>query len=171
MTRLQLNWLGIKASPVDSGNAFRTIIIVIITYYTLTILWSFMFPGEYYENDNGTYDHYEDPVGQLLLYILKGVFAIWSTVILLRTRRALREKYEIPEERCHGFEDLVCSVFCSPCAVAQMARHTADYENYGAMCCTEDGLTENTPMDPVAIAGKIELVNTEGIGENKPQLV
>jgi len=172
MSRLQLNWLGIKASPVDAGNAFRTIIIVIIAYYTLTILWSYIFPGDWYlEDDGGEYVHIDDPLGIVLLWALKAVFTIWSIVSLMFTRRALREKYEIPEERCHGFEDLVCSTFCSACAIAQMARHTADYGNYGAMCCTEDGVIENTPMDPIAVAMKVGPVKTVGADHSNPSLV
>mmetsp|Transcript_1162 Transcript_1162/g.2318 ORF Transcript_1162/g.2318 Transcript_1162/m.2318 type:complete len:168 (+) Transcript_1162:482-985(+) len=156
MSRLQLNWLGSKDTPINAGNTFRTILILLCAYYTVVAAWSYIFPGAYTNDENGEEIHIPDPLGTFLINTLQLIFFVWSLVALTRTRKYLREKYEIPEERCHGFEDLVCSFCCSMCTVAQMNRHTADYDNYDSMCCTENGLSQNTPTDPIATGRKIE---------------
>ena len=63
------------------------------------------------------------------------------------TRSFLREKYMIREERCFDLEDLCCAVTCLPCTVAQMARHTANYNTYEAVCCSKTGLPKGVKVD------------------------
>ncbi|KAL7575943.1 hypothetical protein ACA910_000739 [Epithemia clementina (nom. ined.)] len=58
------------------------------------------------------------------------------------TRYSLREKFRIREERCYDLEDVVCSLFCLPFVVCQMQRHTANYEEYNAVCCSKTGLPD-----------------------------
>lgn len=73
------------------------------------------------------------------------MFTIWSIYALMKTRENVRAKYSIPEEKCQGCEDLCCSVFCSCCVVAQLARHTGDYETYKGSACSETGHAAHTP--------------------------
>jgi Cys-rich protein (TIGR01571 family) len=63
------------------------------------------------------------------------------------TRSSLREKYMIREECCFDLEDLCCAVTCLPCSVAQMARHTANYHQYEAVCCSKTGLPNGVKVD------------------------
>lgn len=73
----------------------------------------------------------------LLLYVL---------TISYRTRRILRRRYRIPEQHLEcGVEDAVVTATCHLCSVAQMARHTADYDTYEAHCCTATGLSAFAP--------------------------
>mmetsp|Transcript_14717 Transcript_14717/g.27948 ORF Transcript_14717/g.27948 Transcript_14717/m.27948 type:complete len:345 (-) Transcript_14717:177-1211(-) len=73
----------------------------------------------------------------LLLYVL---------VASYRTRLAIRTRYGIPEQHLeYGVEDVAVTLACHPCSVAQMARHTADYDTYDAMCCTTTGLSSYAP--------------------------
>ena len=73
----------------------------------------------------------------LLLYVL---------VTSYRTRQAIRRRYGIPEQHLEcGMEDIAVTLACQPCSVAQMARHTADYDTYDAMCCTSTGLSAYAP--------------------------
>mmetsp|Transcript_36848 Transcript_36848/g.88879 ORF Transcript_36848/g.88879 Transcript_36848/m.88879 type:complete len:345 (+) Transcript_36848:195-1229(+) len=39
-----------------------------------------------------------------------------------------------------GWEDICCAIWCQLCTVAQMARHTADYEEKRAVCCNAVGV-------------------------------
>ena len=67
-------------------------------------------------------------------------------VLMARTRRSIRDAYEIPESfdaDCLGWEDQLLSVFCTPCTVSQMGRHTADYNTYRASCWSETGLPDH----------------------------
>ena len=74
-------------------------------------------------------------------------FGILVLVILIRTRSYIRKKYGIPEAaKCpRGCEDCCCSFWLSPCVICQLARHTADYREYSAGCCTETGLDSGAP--------------------------
>ena len=63
------------------------------------------------------------------------------------TRSSLREKFMIQEERCFDLEDLCCSALCLPFTVSQMARHTADYDEYEAVCCSKTGLPDGVTLN------------------------
>ena len=39
-----------------------------------------------------------------------------------------------------GWEDVCCAMWCQCCIVAQMARHTVDYEERNAVCCNGTGV-------------------------------
>jgi Cys-rich protein (TIGR01571 family) len=81
-----------------------------------------------------------------LLSLLNFAFTILLVVIMARARIRIRSRYGIPERTCHGGEDCCCAFWCSCCTISQMARHTADYENYPARCCSETGLSPNAPL-------------------------
>jgi len=79
---------------------------------------------------------------------------IFMLIVTMRLRRYVRNKYSIPTECCcckgdtptnNCCEDFCCALFCTPCTICQMARHTADYQKYGAGCCTQDGLSASAP--------------------------
>ena len=82
----------------------------------------------------------------ILKFLGQFLFLFWSLYSLCRTRENVRARYQIPEERCLGCEDLCCSLWCSPCAVAQVLRHTGEYENYPGVCCSETGHPPGTPL-------------------------
>jgi Cys-rich protein (TIGR01571 family) len=57
-------------------------------------------------------------------------------------RHHIRKKYSIPGGHC---QDCCCAFFCSSCSIAQMMRHTADYDIYVSKCCTETGVPNHAP--------------------------
>lgn len=73
------------------------------------------------------------------------VFCAFLIFLVAKTRKHIREKYSIPEKQCKGCEDYCCSLWCTCCTVAQMARHTADYETYAGLCCSETGIPPRAP--------------------------
>lgn len=79
--------------------------------------------------------------------VLIVALAGFRLVLTCRTRARVRDRYGIPETHCRGsgFEDFCCAAWCGPCAVAQMARHTADYETYAGVCCSETGVPAHAP--------------------------
>lgn len=84
-----------------------------------------------------------------LFEITFALFLIWTGA---KTRKRIRHKYDIPPNCCE-MEDTCLAWFCSSCSVAQMARHTAEYDKYPAGCCTETGLEEvdsNEQVSPVS---------------------
>ena len=81
---------------------------------------------------------------------------VYFWYLLARTRKAMRDEYDIPQIHCKcgcGAEDACMAVFCSACTLAQMGRHTADYTTYRAMCCSDTGLPNHVevklPSDPM----------------------
>lgn len=71
-------------------------------------------------------------------------FAVFATQ---STRSSLREKFMIREQCCHDLEDVCLSSFCLPCTVGQMARHTANYDDYEAVCCSKTGLPDGVRVN------------------------
>merc|ERR550539_583335 len=70
-------------------------------------------------------------------------FQIYALVVLYRTRKAIRQRYAIPQEFC--CEDAVCIACCGCCAVTQYGRHTADYETHRSVCFSTTGVPEQHP--------------------------
>jgi Cys-rich protein (TIGR01571 family) len=77
--------------------------------------------------------------------IINIAYAIFAIYLIAITRYRIRSRYGIPEQNCRGCEDCCCALWCYCCTVSQMARHTADYDNYAAKCCSETGLGRNAP--------------------------
>ena len=93
----------------------------------------------------------------------------FAVFVAQSTRSSIREKFMIREERCYDLEDVMCASTCLPCTVAQMARHTANYEEIEetqGICCTgtccsstglpeqggsSNGQGETTPMIPAVV--------------------
>eukprot|EP00542_Grammatophora_oceanica_P019193 CAMPEP_0194028644 /NCGR_PEP_ID=MMETSP0009_2-20130614/2562_1 /TAXON_ID=210454 /ORGANISM="Grammatophora oceanica, Strain CCMP 410" /LENGTH=299 /DNA_ID=CAMNT_0038668089 /DNA_START=129 /DNA_END=1028 /DNA_ORIENTATION=- len=93
---------------------------------------------------DGTYEEVNDAYlySRSFLGAYSFIFGIYIFIMTCRTRRAIRDKYDIPAKccgACNGCcEDFLCTMCCSCCTVQQMARHTNDYEKYDVGCCTSD---------------------------------
>lgn len=83
-------------------------------------------------------------VARLVRDLLRFLFWFYMLVLLTRARAHVRRLYGIPNN-CHGCEDCCCSFWLPCCTTLQIARHTADYDTYGASCCTETGLPLTAP--------------------------
>lgn len=138
MTRMQLTWLGEPGARTATQNTFKVVCILLVSY----IVYSTSLEVAYLD-----YEKAEIP--KLIVsmkFIGSFLFGIWSLYSLCRTRQSVRARYSIPEERCVGCEDVCCSFFCTCCVVAQMSRHTGEYETYPAVCCTTTGHPPGTPL-------------------------
>lgn len=149
MTRMQLNWCGKQKGPEAASSTFKYILVIFIAYYVTTELLSALM--RYYApplpDDDSVPIEYSTTWWVLygVSWAIMLVFALYILVLVIRTRSLVREKYAIREEHCAGCEDCCCSYFCGCCTIAQMARHTADYDTYPAACCTKTGLPPNIP--------------------------
>lgn len=149
MTRMQLNFCGEQKGPAAASNTFKYMLVLWLVYFgTEQVLGALVMSYTPQEpNDDSVTIEYSTTYWALygVLRALQFMFGIYMLVIIIRTRSLVREKYSIPEENCVGCEDCCCGVFCNCCVVAQMARHTADYDTYPAACCTNTGLPSNVP--------------------------
>jgi Cys-rich protein (TIGR01571 family) len=84
-----------------------------------------------------------DLAAVVLVNLFMYAFAVF---VVQSTRSSIREKFMIQEERCYDLEDVVCASTCLPCTVAQMARHTANYNDYEAVCCSKTGLPDGVKV-------------------------
>jgi Cys-rich protein (TIGR01571 family) len=79
--------------------------------------------------------------------LINGAFVGFAVFVTQSTRSSLREKFLIREERCYDLEDLCCAAMCLPCSVSQMSRHTANYDDYEAVCCSKSGLPDGVRVN------------------------
>jgi len=133
--------------------AFWTIILLTITFYFLPFLQCYIT----YPNTEGNNSYYNDQSTDCIQNVFNSnltqtqtTFGTVSSILILililmvvRTRRQIRKKYNIPGNCCH---DCCAAVLCNCCTVSQMMRHTADYDTYRAVCCSETGMCAGAPV-------------------------
>mmetsp|Transcript_7920 Transcript_7920/g.11426 ORF Transcript_7920/g.11426 Transcript_7920/m.11426 type:complete len:258 (+) Transcript_7920:155-928(+) len=137
MTRMNLTWLGEPGPVLSTKTTFKVVVAIVVSYIVFSQALAYAalpYDPEYVPS---------------YIAILRGIgatlFSVWSLYSLCKTRENVRAMYTIKEEQCVGCEDLCCSFWCSCCTVAQLARHTGDYETYQGACCTESGLPDGSP--------------------------
>mmetsp|Transcript_53493 Transcript_53493/g.64515 ORF Transcript_53493/g.64515 Transcript_53493/m.64515 type:complete len:301 (-) Transcript_53493:150-1052(-) len=165
MTRLGLNYVGQPGRVSETTQTFRKILFLVIAFVSidsilLAILIRITFAittGINYATSNvnvvdvekfaGTNDLIEtyNTIASIRGF-LRLIFFVFTLYVITKTRKFLRNKYAIQEKVCkNGAEDFCCALCCSCCVVTQMARHTADYNTYRGVCCTDTGLPEHVP--------------------------
>lgn len=77
------------------------------------------------------------------------------------TRSSVREKFMIRERCCYDLEDVCCAALCLPCTVGQMQRHTANYDDYEAVCCSKSGLPNGVRVNQEPAKAKDTTVENE----------
>ncbi|GAX13635.1 hypothetical protein FisN_14Lh354 [Fistulifera solaris] len=88
------------------------------------------------------------------LAVINGAYMCFIVFVTQSTRSSLRDKYLIREQACSDLEDLCCATCCLPCSISQMSRHTGNYNEYEAVCCSRTGLPdgigehERAPLRP-----------------------
>lgn len=138
ISRMQLTWLGEPGTLFATSRSFVVIVVLMFAY----IIYSTCL-----ELAAAPYEIGQVPsVISTLRFVGNIFFTAWAVYSLCRTRQNVRARYQIPEERCHGCEDLCCSFWCSCCVTAQMLRHTGEYETYPGVCCSKTGHPPGTPL-------------------------
>lgn len=131
LTRLKLDWQGNPGG--DWKRSFRIMVYILIGYSILDLLLS---PSNIKEEQ-------ESP----MFNFVSLVFSFFMIYVVMKARRTIRERDQIPEEQCIGFEDLACAACCNCCTISQMARQTANYDEEEGHFFTPDGLPP--PLAPV----------------------
>ena len=138
MMRLQLTWLGEPGPLVSTKTTFKVCVVLVCAYIVYSSALEIL--AAPYDPDNmpGYLPAFRS-IGSVL-------FSVWSLYALCKTRENTRARYSIDEQNCKGCEDLCCSFWCTCCTVAQLARHTGDYETYPSAWCTETGHGKGAPL-------------------------
>ena len=147
-SRLNLTWLGGSKSASNRMSTCITWLSVSIASYIIISILTFIqvaLAGKKIADEETGHDTLEMQAELAVVNAATSAFsmgfAVLSVIALARTRKKIRHKYSIQEGgACVGCEDVCLSLWCSCCAVGQMARHTADYEKYPGSWCSETGL-------------------------------
>jgi Cys-rich protein (TIGR01571 family) len=86
--------------------------------------------------------------------LINGAYIGFIVFVTQSTRSSLREKFLIREQCCYDLEDLFCASCCMPCTVSQMSRHTANYDDYEAVCCSKSGLPDGVRVNQQVVVSK-----------------
>ena len=139
MSRLKLNWFGKRLGNV------AVLLLITIAYYVIDFSLGILMPLTSVD-ENGALFISSLQNGVFYWRAFFGLlFSTFGVVLVCQVRRRVRERHNIPEGTCRGCEDCCCAYWCTCCVAAQMARHTADYETYAGLCCSETGLPPHAP--------------------------
>ena len=124
---------------------------MLILVAVFAVLSTFLQPPdpEVEQNEDGSlsWTEAEIPVWQYIVYhLITTLFYLYTLILLIKIRVAVRNRYKIPEQHCAGMEDCCCAFWCGCCTVAQVARQTADYDQSRAVCCSSTGLPASTTV-------------------------
>jgi Cys-rich protein (TIGR01571 family) len=151
MTRLNLNAAGEAATAKEprSWSTFGVLASIFAAHFVLIeTLLSAIVMIQIHEREAG---YHAVPAWAYLLLAVRAIcrttLVVYFFVLSFRTRQVVRERYELPVVACGNAtcEDCLVSVACHCCSIAQMARHTADYQTYDAKCCSATGLSDYAP--------------------------
>ena len=103
------------------------------------------------------------PVGVIDLALILAFLSL-----ALKTRREVKERYNIKDDKYNGFSEVVLIHFCSCFAVSQMGRHTADYSIFREEPFSATGLPNHLEiLKPIFLGQESDERNEEeSVGEN-----
>jgi len=148
MARNRLDGCGNQGTSIDGRAAFQNMATLSVFWVAVNGLAGFALYTQWRRNNWGDFSPILSfsSVEFIAVASFNAVMVLLVAYLVWRTRRSIREKYDIKEERCHGQEDIMCAICCMPCSICHMGRHTADYSTYSAKCCTETGLPQNVQV-------------------------
>ena len=138
MSRMSLTWLGEPGPAVATRTTFKVCCILVFAYIVYSTAMDLM-SASYTIDTMPSWLPLSRSIGTVF-------YTLWALYALCKTRENTRARYSIEETVCVGCEDVCLSLFCSCCTVAQLARHTGEYEKYPGACCTQTGHPKGTPL-------------------------
>mmetsp|Transcript_7947 Transcript_7947/g.17077 ORF Transcript_7947/g.17077 Transcript_7947/m.17077 type:complete len:157 (+) Transcript_7947:38-508(+) len=147
---MKMTWSGDPSAAEEYKKTFRIVCAIIICNYLVNaIFYCSLTIAEKDDNDEVTmvpndecqaWSHY-------LSTTVSSLFALYTLIVMIKLRTAIRAKYSIPEQNCEGCEDACCIFFCGFLSAVQMADQTANYEEDGAICFNATGLPPTQDSD------------------------
>jgi len=136
-TRLQLNWCGQSGNKVDAYAVQNNMLAMVVFWVVLNVIAIHYMLVQWVR---GWFDYSDaTPIIAINVFIY-----LLTVIVVTNTRKQVREKCEISDD-CPG-EDFCKTITCMPCTIAQMGRHTADYDSFPGYCCSKTGLPENVSI-------------------------
>lgn len=157
LSRVQMDGTGYRIVTIKS----RTRVLFVVWLVFLLILIHVIYVAFFIV---GSPDEESILIATIPLIGMDCFLLLYGVYMVAKTRRQVRSEYDIPELRCKGYEDCCMAVFCTCCTIAQMGRHTADYETYRAYCCSDTGLANHIeiklPVESLLDRSDIERVSS-----------
>jgi len=155
LTRMKITWLGDRSTP-PSEEYKKTFCTVVTIWICYIVICSFFYCPRTVQTttiDNKLGDIFGNMIAdddcplwkQNVVNIITIVFGLYTLIVMIRLRMAIRTKYNIPEDCCIGCEDCCCIFFCGCLSSIQMAHQTTNYEEVRAICCNSTGLPPTIP--------------------------
>lgn len=155
MARNSLKWTGYPGNKFQARQACMNMFMIVLFWVAMNCMAMFVIAVKYSRGIDPNLSDIMTLVFINVAMVLYGFYAVANT------RLSIRAKYRIPEQRCAGREDYVCSVFCLPCTICQMGRHTSDYDAYDAECCSATGLARNVEVTTTTMDLTTQLENSD----------
>lgn len=146
MTRMRLTWTGEAGWYRPTLRTYKCVLFLVLSYVfiMISLIVAQECMHEYAPAKVRKRFREYFPVAQVVATVF---FCIWALYSLCMTRENVRVHFSIRQRPLFcGCEDLCCSICCTCCTVAQLARHTGDYETYPASCCGESGHASEGPL-------------------------
>ena len=136
MTRVGLDFMGnpVGAATKKGGVTPWGVMVLVVFFWTLMNLA--VFGAFNYKWSRGMELSAAD---WMSLVVVNSAGILFTIYAVASTRASVREKYLIRESRFLDLEDCCCATFCMPCAICQMSRHTASYNDHDGICCNARG--------------------------------
>jgi len=154
MQRMNLNILGSNGTKKNTKDTFKIMVVLFILYSGVQTMNLYLRkPSTDGVDDDIAYDidtlsNFKNVSPLVIAGISVALlFVLYFFIVQLRTRKAVRTHYSIPEGVCG--EDVCYTLLCSCCSLSQMLRHTGQYEKYDGVCCSERGLPKEAPLNIV----------------------
>jgi len=131
MTRLKLNWIGVPSNEAGTNAVFRKLGTLVTIWATVNIgavssyVYAFVYIKPYLE------------LVVMAVVMTNLWFYSFCVFVTGNTRQYLREIYNIQDGA--GSDYLLAAIYM-PFSIAQMGRHTADYNSLQGRLCTDTGL-------------------------------
>jgi Cys-rich protein (TIGR01571 family) len=150
MTRLGLDWTAtpVRNSHQRTWSPFKVMALFTAVYYVIYVFVNAIVNPYIMISPDGNPPNPPTWVSALMVVrsLIGFAFGIFVLVMMIRTRAYIRQKSAIREQYCSGCDDCCLSFWCGCCTVAQMDRHTTDFRQCQAACCSETGLSQQTPF-------------------------
>jgi Cys-rich protein (TIGR01571 family) len=147
MTRMGLDFMGLPGSDIPRTGIWSTKGMTAALVLFWILLNALIFTGYYIKDKGGVPISGADVASFVMVNVGMSIYVVYAAS---NTRAIIREKYKISQKHCGDMEDIVTVATCMPCSIAQMGRHTINYEEHTAFWCSDTGLEEGIEADITA---------------------
>ena len=144
LTRLRFDMWGNPTDNDEYRKTFKRVVALVVSYWILSTIFKPSDP-ELDQNGELVYSTNNDDWKSVAYSFVTAFFGLYSLIVMIKLRYAIRQKYKIPSSCCATLEDCCCVFWCNCCTISQMARQTADYHTGNADCLSDTGLKPLVP--------------------------